>query len=199
MESGVGCTLLSGRRPISTVGARLLSTLTPTDQREAFNITILIGGAAGAPRVPNAQDNDFPSSNDLPVGTALKAESTGQRSRFTRKIGLPRLPCYAASHYYANRGRFTQVDPIGISPGMSSLDPQTSTRTDKPTDRMVVGFFSFLKKLFKVSARIFRQSGRAIAKVGNNRWGCVTAGSVIKGFRWFCRACKQLGQSFTRS
>jgi RHS repeat-associated protein len=98
----------------------------------------------------------------------LNAESTGATNRrFTSydRSNTTGLDYANNRHYDSQQGRFTQVDPAGM--GAASLtSPQTLNLyaycTNDPinhTDPNGLGFFSFLKKVFK-----------GILKVLQNRW-----------------------------
>ena len=94
----------------------------------------------------------------LPFGTALTAESTGATSRrFTSyyRSTTTGLDYAVNRHYDPQQGRFTQVDPIGMQ-STSLANPQTlnlyayvANDPVNRTDPSGLGFFSFLKKLFK--------------------------------------------------
>jgi RHS repeat-associated protein len=108
------------------LGARLLATLQPNGS----------GGEAtqfhhpdrlGTRLITNAWDTNYFEQVTLPFGTALDAESTGATNRrFTSydRSASTGLDYAVNRHYDPLQGRFTQVDPIGMSAG--SLDnPQT--------------------------------------------------------------------------
>jgi RHS repeat-associated protein len=114
---------------------------------------------------------------NLPFGTALYAESTGQTNRrFTSydRSETTKLDYAVNRHYDAQQGRFTQVDPAGM--GATSLaSPQTLNLyaycINDPinhTDPSGLGFFSFLKKIFT-----------GIAKVLTNKWVLLIAGIAL--------------------
>lgn len=94
----------------------------------------------------------------LPFGTALNAESTtANNKRFTSYDRSPKTGLdYAVNRTYDSKlGRFSQVDPIGIGDA-SLVNPQSfnlySYCHNDPVnyvDPSGLGFFSFLKKLFK--------------------------------------------------
>jgi RHS repeat-associated protein len=77
--------------------------------------------------VTNNQDLTYYEQATLPFGTALEAESTGTNNRrftsYDRSVST-KLD-YAVNRFYdSQQGRFTQVDPIGISASRLD-DPQT--------------------------------------------------------------------------
>jgi RHS repeat-associated protein len=174
------------------LGARLLSTLTPNGS----------GGEAvqyhhpdrlGTRLVTNAQDTNYFEQVTLPFGTAHNAESSGATNRrftsYDRSLttGLD----YALNrHYDPQQGRFTQVDPIGMK-STSLTSPQTLNLyaycTNDPinhTDPSGLGFFSFLKKIFK-----------GIAKLLTNKWVLLIVGiaaGVAAGFAFYW-AIKEAG------
>ena len=115
----------------------------------------------GTRLVTTSQTTDYFEQQTLPFGTALNAESTGETNR--RFTSYDRSPAtkldYAINrHYDSLQGRFTQVDPIGLS-ASSLIDPQSLNlyayvgndpinRTD-PDGQFWGLLFSFLKALFK--------------------------------------------------
>jgi RHS repeat-associated protein len=144
------------------LGARLLSTLTPNGPTGHF-VQYHHPDRLGTRLVTNAQDTTYFEQQTLPFGTALNESppaggtTNATNRRFTTydrslNTGLD----YAVNrHYDAQQGRFTQVDPIGMrSTDLSS--PQTLNLyaycTNDPinhTDPSGLGFFGFLKNLFK--------------------------------------------------
>jgi RHS repeat-associated protein len=95
----------------------------------------------------------------LPFGNALNAESS--RTNFSKRFTSYERSAATGLDYAQNRtydskqGRFTQVDPIGMGDA-SLVNPQSlnlySYCYNDPinhTDPSGLGFFSFLKKLFK--------------------------------------------------
>jgi RHS repeat-associated protein len=108
------------------LGARLLSTLTPNGS----------GGEAiqhhppdrlGTRLVTEPSNGTSFEQVTLPFGTALNAESKGSTNRrFTSydRSSATGLDYANNRHYDSQQGRFTQVDPIGMS-AASLLSPQT--------------------------------------------------------------------------
>src|SRR5437588_1299859 len=94
----------------------------------------------------------------LPFGTPINAESTGASNRrFTSydRSTTTGLDYANNRHYDSQQGRFTQVDPAGMS-ATSLTSPQTLNLyaycVNDPInhiDPSGLGFFSFLKKLVK--------------------------------------------------
>src|SRR6266511_2035795 len=100
----------------------------------------------------------------LPFGTALVNESTGATNRrFTSydRSAITGLDYAVNRHYDPQQGRFTQVDPIGMNstnlenPQSLNLYAYCTNDPDNHTDPDGLGFFSFLKKLFKWIAVAF--------------------------------------------
>src|SRR5205085_6057815 len=81
----------------------------------------------GTRLITNAQDTSVQEQVTLPYGTALDAESTGSTNRrFTSydRSASTGLDYAVNRHYDAQQGRFTQVDPIGMS-AASLSNPQS--------------------------------------------------------------------------
>ncbi|HYX29056.1 MAG TPA: RHS repeat-associated core domain-containing protein [Pyrinomonadaceae bacterium] len=142
------------------LGGRLLSTVTPNGS----------GGEAtefhhpdrlGTRLVTDPSNGTSFEQVTLPFGTALNAESTGSTNRrFTSydRIATTGLDYAYNRHYDSQQGRFTQVDPAGMKATCIER-PQTlnlySYVTNDPVnqaDPTGLGFFSFLKKVFKIIA-----------------------------------------------
>jgi len=138
------------------LGERLLSTLTPNGS----------GGEAieydhpdrlGTRLVTNPSTGTSFEQVTLPFGTVLNADSTGgTNKRFTSydRSATTGLDYAVNRHYDSQQGRFTQVDPAGMST-TSLSNPQTLNLytycTNDPVnhaDPSGLGFFSFLKKIF---------------------------------------------------
>ena len=138
-------------------GGRLLSTLQPNGAGGA-NIQYHHPDRLGTRLVTSAQDTSVFEQAVLPFGTALPAESTiATNRRFTSydRSSASGLDYAVNRHYDPQQGRFTQVDPAGIK-SVTLENPQTLNLyaycTNDPinhTDPSGLGFFSFLKKLFK--------------------------------------------------
>jgi RHS repeat-associated protein len=148
-------------------GARLLSTLTPNGSGGAF-VQYHHPDRLGTRVVTNAQDTGYFEQVSLPFGTALNAESTGATNRrFTTydRSSTTGLDYALNRHYDSQQGRFTQIDPIGMA-STNLANPQTLNLyvycTNDPVnhvDPSGLGFFSFLKKVFK-----------GILKILKNKW-----------------------------
>ncbi|HEX5887126.1 MAG TPA: RHS repeat-associated core domain-containing protein, partial [Pyrinomonadaceae bacterium] len=173
-------------------GERLLSTLTPNGS----------GGEItqhhhpdrlGTRVVSNPSNGTSFEQVTLPFGTALNSESTGSTNRrFTTydRSGVNGLDYALNRHYDSDQGRFTQVDPIGMR-SVSLTSPQTlnlyaycANDPVNHVDPSGLGFFSFLKKLFKGIAKF-------IAKVLSNKWVLLVVGialGVISGFGFYWAA-----------
>lgn len=171
------------------LGPRLLSTLTPNGS----------GGAAvdyhhpdrlGTRLVTNGQNTNSFEQATLPFGTALSTETTGTTNRrFTSydRSSSTNLDYAVNRHYDPQQGRFTQIDPVGIkstslsSPQTLNLYAYCANDPVNHADPSGLGFFSFLKKLFK-----------GIAKVVTSKWfvialtvalAVITIGSAAFGWK----------------
>jgi RHS repeat-associated protein len=122
------------------LGGRLLSTLTPNGS----------GGEAieydhpdrlGTRLITNPLTGTSFEQVTLPFGTALDAESTGATNRrFTSydRSDTTGLDYAVNRHYEPQQGRFTQVDPIGMS--AASIDDPQSLNTFTYTQSDPVNF-----------------------------------------------------------
>ncbi len=186
-ESG-GSTVPAWSKSYVYFGTRLLSTMTPNGSGGEF-VQYHHPDRLGTRLVSNGQDTTHFEQVGLPFGTALTAESSGATNRrFTsyERSGVTGLDYAINRHYDSLQGRFTQVDPIGMR-SVDLNDPQTLNLyaycTNDPinhTDPDGLGFFSWLKKLFKGIGKVLSAIGNAIAKVLNNRW--VRLGIFIASF-----------------
>lgn len=154
-----GATIPAWSKSYVYLGNRLLSTLTPNGS----------GGEAiehhhpdrlGTRIITNPLTGGWSEQVTLPFGTALAAESSGTPSkrRFTSydRSDTSKLDYAVNRHYDPQQGRFTQVDPIGMK-AVGLEHPQTlnlySYVANDPvnrTDPSGLGFFSFLKKVFRI-------------------------------------------------
>src|SRR5207302_4033827 len=133
------------------LGARLLSTLTPNGsggEAIQFHHPDRLGTRLVTDPVAGTSFEQV----TLPFGTALDSESSGQTNRrFTSydRSATTKLDYAVNRHYDSQQGRFTQVDPIGMS-SVSLASPQTLNLyaycTNDPinhVDPSGLGFFSF--------------------------------------------------------
>jgi RHS repeat-associated protein len=138
--------------------ARLLSTLTPNGAG-GESVEYDHPDRLGTRITTNPANGTWSEQVTLPFGTALGAESTGTPTnrRFTSydRSTTTGLDYAVNRHYDAQQGRFTQVDPDGLK-AMNLDSPQTLNLyaycVNDPinhTDPSGLGFFSFLKKIFK--------------------------------------------------
>jgi RHS repeat-associated protein len=168
------------------LGARLLSTLKPNGSGGEF-VEYHHQDHLGTRLVTNPATGTSFEQVNLAFGTALAAESTGSTNRrFTTydRSATTGIDYAVNRHYDSAQGRFTQVDPIGMK-STSLGNPQTLNLyaycTNDPinhTDPSGLGFFSFLKKIF-----------RAIGKFLTNKWVLLVVGIVLGvlsglGFYW---------------
>jgi RHS repeat-associated protein len=161
-ESGASTTPAWSKNYIYLDG-RLLSTLVPNGSG-GESVEYHHPDRLGTRLVTNPATGTSFEQVTLPFGTALTAESTGATNRrFTsyNRSGTTGLDYAVNRHYDPQQGRFTQVDPIGMQ-STSLANPQTLNLyaycTNDPvnrTDPNGLGFFSFLKKLFKWIAVAF--------------------------------------------
>ncbi len=140
------------------LGDSQLSTITPNGSG-GESIEYNHPDRLGTRLITNQATGAVTEQAHLPFGKALNAESTitTNNKRFTSydrsaATGLD----YAVNRTYdSKQGRFTQVDPIGMG-SVSLAAPQTlnlyaycANDPINHTDPSGLGFFSFLKKLFK--------------------------------------------------
>ncbi|MEK6285838.1 MAG: FG-GAP-like repeat-containing protein [Acidobacteriota bacterium] len=143
------------------LGGRLLATIAPNGGSE--RVEYHHPDRLGTRLVTNNQDTASFEQAALPFGTALDAESSGStKRRFTSydRSTVSGLDYAVNRHYDPLQGRFTQVDPIGMS-SVSLSSPQTLNLyaycTNDPinhTDPSGLGFFSFLGKVFSFFAKV---------------------------------------------
>jgi RHS repeat-associated protein len=135
----------------------VLSTITPNGQDGEYT-EYHHPDRPGTRLVTNQSGGTSYEQMHLPFGNGLDAESTGLTGRrFTSYERSARTGLnYAQNRTYdPKHGRFTQVDPIAMG-SVELSNPQTLNLyaycTDDPVnyiDPSGLGFFSFLKKLFK--------------------------------------------------
>jgi RHS repeat-associated protein len=180
------------------LGSRLLSTLTPNGGGGEV-VQYHHPDRLGTRVVTNPADASSFEQVTLPFGMALSAESTGASNRrFTTydRSASTGLDYAVNRHYDPQQGRFTQVDPAGMQ--ATSLEhPQTlnlySYCTNDPinhTDPNGLGFFSFLKKLFKflIKVAIVVALVLAVVYLGPVLAGligkAIAAGFTLAGLGW---------------
>jgi len=155
-ESGGSTTPLWSKSSVF-LGDRLLSTVTPAGGG-GVAIQYQHPDRLGTRLVTNPANGTSFEQVTLPFGTALNHESTGSiNRRFTSydRSATTGLDYALNRQYDPLQGRFTQVDPDGME--ATSLDnPQTlnlyaycANDPVNNTDPDGLGFFSFLKKLFR--------------------------------------------------
>ncbi len=139
------------------IGGRLLSTLTPNGS----------GGEAvehhhpdrvGTRLITTPTGSSFENVT-LPFGTVIASETTAATNRrFTSydRSSATKLDYAVNRHYDAQQGRFTQVDPAGMKatklevPQTLNLYAYCANDPINQTDANGLGFFSFLKKVFRI-------------------------------------------------
>ncbi|MCA1579373.1 MAG: DUF4214 domain-containing protein [Acidobacteria bacterium] len=190
-ETG-GSTTPSWSKSYVYFGPRLLSTLVPDgsggEMAEHHHPDRL-----GTRLVTNQSTGSSFQQATLPFGNVLSTETNGQTKRlFTTYDRGPTTGLdYALNrHYDPQQGRFTQVDPIGMQ-SVSLTSPQTlnlyaycSNDPVNQVDPSGLGFFSFLKKLFKGIVKL-------ISKILSNKWVLLVVGialGVISGFAFYWAA-----------
>jgi RHS repeat-associated protein len=173
-------------------GERLLSTLVPNgsggETAEHHHPDRL-----GTRVVSNQSNGTSFQQATLPFGNLLATETTGQSKRLftTYDRGSVTGVDYALNrHYDPQQGRFTQVDPIGMqsasltSPQSLNLYAYCMNDPVNHTDPSGLGFFSFLKKVFKGIVNL-------ISKILSNKWVLLVVGialGVISGFAFYWAA-----------
>lgn len=175
IESG-GSTTPAWSKSYIYLGGRLLSTLTPNGSG-GETVQYHHPDRLGTRLVTGTDASGNPTSFEqltLPFGTALSESPTGagvasggSNRRFTSydRSSMTGIDYANNRHYDSRQGRFTQVDPIGMD-SVSLSSPQTlnlyaycTNDSINHTDPSGLGFFSFLKKVFK-----------GILKVLQNKW-----------------------------
>jgi RHS repeat-associated protein len=156
-SENVGSTTPAWSKSYVNFGGRLLATLQPNGAG-GENIQYHHPDRLGTRLVTSAQDTSVFEQSVLPFGTGLPAESTiATNRRFTSydRSSATGLDYAVNRHYDPQQGRFTQVDPAGIksvtleSPQTLNLYAYCANDPINHTDPSGLGFFSFLKKLFK--------------------------------------------------
>jgi RHS repeat-associated protein len=152
------------------LGARLLATIAPNGASE--RVEYQHPDRLGTRLVTNSQDTTSFEQAALPFGTALDAESSGAtKRRFTSydRSTVTGLDYAVNRHYDPLQGRFTQVDPIGMS-SVSLASPQTlnlyaycANDPINHTDPSGLGFFSFIGKIFGFIGKVLHFVAKVLA------------------------------------
>jgi RHS repeat-associated protein len=144
------------------LAARLLATTSPNGSG-GENIQYHHPDRLGTRIVTNAQNTTFFEQQALPYGTALNESAPtggatgGTNRRFTTydRSAATGLDYAINRHYDPQQGRFTQVDPAGMS-AASLTNPQSlnlyaycANDPINHVDPSGLGFLSWLKKIFK--------------------------------------------------
>jgi RHS repeat-associated protein len=158
------------------LGARLLATISPNGASEL--VEYQHPDRLGTRLITNSSDTSVKEQATLPFGTALDAESTGAtKRRFTsyERSGLTGLD-YAVNRFYDPlQGRFTQVDPIGMS-AAELINPQSLNLFayvgNDPVNQVDPDglFWGAIGRFFKAVGRFFSAVGNAIARFLSIRW-----------------------------
>jgi RHS repeat-associated protein len=187
-ESG-GSTTPSWSKSYVYLGARLLSTVSPGGVQyhhpDRLGTRLVTTPATGASFVQAT----------LPFGTTLSTETTGTTNRrFTSydRSTTTGLDYAVNRHYDSLQGRFTQVDPAGMkathleAPQTLNLYAYCANDPINRTDPNGLGFFSFLKKLFRIVAIVLLVA--ALVLVGVGAGIIATAISFAGGSGWLATA-----------
>ena len=171
------------------MGARLLSTVTPGGTQyhhpDRLGTRLVTTPATGS---------SFEQAT-LPFGTSLSTETTGTTNRrFTSyDRSLNSGMDYAVNrHYDPQQGRFTQVDPAGLkatqleAPQTLNLYAYCANDPVNRTDPNGLGFFSFLKKLFRIVAIVVLVAALVLTAVGAGI--IASAISIMGGSSWLATA-----------
>ena len=194
-------TLPSWAKSYIYLGGRLLSTLTPNGSG-GENVDYHHPDKLSTRLVTNQQNTSTFEQSHLPFGTVLDLESTGATNRrFTSydRSTTTKLDYAVNRHYDPYHGRFTQIDPQGMkatslsSPQTLNLYAYCANDPVNHSDPSGLGFFSFLKKVFK-----------GIAKVLTSKWfiiavtvalAVITIGSAVFGWSLVKTVFLNLGPS----
>lgn len=165
-------TVPTWKKSYTYLGDKILSTVTPNGVN-AETVEYSHPDRLGTRIVTNQQTGASFEQQTLPFGVALNAESSGSTvRRFTTyerssRTGLD----YAQNRSYdSKQGRFTQVDPIGMS-SVDLRNPQTlnlySYCANDPINHTDPDglFFGFLKKFFKWLGKALKWIALAVAVV----------------------------------
>ena len=184
-ESG-GSTTPAWSKSYVYLGARLLSTVAPGGVVQHHHPDRL-----GTRLVTNPSNGSSFEQVHLPFGTALASESTGATNRrFTSydRSATTGLDYAVNRHYDAQQGRFTQVDPAGMkatkleAPQTLNLYAYCDNDPVNRTDPNGLGFFSFLKKVFRIVALVVLVAALVLVSFGAGL--VVGAISITGGSSW---------------
>lgn len=172
------------------MGARLLATISPGGVVQYHHPDRL-----GTRLVTNPSTGGSFQQATLPFGTSLSTETTGTTNRrFTSydRSGTSGLDYAVNRHYDPQQGRFTQVDPAGMqathleAPQTLNLYAYCANDPINRTDPNGLGFFSFLKKLFRIVAIVVLVAALVLVGVGAGL--IATAISWAGGSGWLATA-----------
>lgn len=210
IETGGSGTLVWSKT-CTYLGDSLLSTITP-DGAGGETTEYAHPDRLGTKLVTNQSAGTNSEQSHLPFGTALDAESTltTNPKRFTsyeRSAGTG-LDYAVNRTYDSKQGRFTQVDPAGMN-AASLAAPQTlnlyaycANDPINHLDPSGLGFWSFLKKLFKwivaviaviVAVITIIAAPATIAGILAAISATASAGSSVMGALGYSTAAKILG------
>ncbi|HXM47655.1 MAG TPA: RHS repeat-associated core domain-containing protein [Pyrinomonadaceae bacterium] len=194
-ESG-GAVIPAWSKSYVFLDGRLLSTLTPNGSGGEA-ILFHHPDTLGTRLVTDPANGTSFEQVTLAFGTALNAESTtATNRRFTTydRSNATGLDYAVNRHYDPQQGRFTQVDPAGMnavdlsSPQTLNLYGYCANDPINHTDPSGLGFFSFLKKLFKwillivtiiVAVLIVVYTGRIDAAIGLLKTVLTVIGAIV--------------------
>lgn len=183
------------------LGARLLATLQPNGSGGEIT-RYHHPDRLGTRLITNASDTSVQEQVALPFGTALDAESTGSTNRrFTSydRSTTTGLDYAVNRHYDSQQGRFTQVDPIGMS-SASLNNPQSLNLYaycgNDPINHLDPSGL-FWGKLFRFIGQIFKWIA-VVAAVVLIVIAVVTFGAVplLTTLQWLLGAASTLANTF---
>ena len=171
------------------LGARLLSTVTPGGTQYHHPDRL------GTRLVTNPSTGGSFEQATLPYGMSLATETTGTTNRrFTSydRSATTALDYAVNRQYDPLQGRFTQVDPAGMkavqleAPQTLNLYAYCANDPVNRTDPNGLGFFSFLKKLFRIVAIVVLVAALILVSFGAGL--IVSAVSILGGSSWLATA-----------
>jgi RHS repeat-associated protein len=187
-ESGASTTPLWSKSNVY-MGARLLSTVTPAGTQYHHPDRL------GTRLVTNPSTGGSFEQATLPFGMSLATETTGTTNRrFTSydRSATTALDYAVNRQYDPLQGRFTQVDPAGMkavqleAPQTLNLYAYCANDPVNRTDPNGLGFFSFLKKLFRIVALVVLVAALVLVSFGAGL--IVSAVSILGGSSWLATA-----------